>query len=167
MEIRRSYDCLISTMGFSILVRRNLYIEPGSCFPVHHFFNVLHGMLELTACHVTWKPGKFNETHLWNSWDDCRLFNMWHACGNSFFDIDYDPLNVLILLIMWQALIPWSDHVIVIHYNTVDCSPSNLWSNWLVLPLAILNMNDKHSPSVWNYLDVGPVDKVLENKCKI
>ena len=30
MEIRRSYDRLISTMGFPILIRRHLYIEPGS-----------------------------------------------------------------------------------------------------------------------------------------
>ena len=29
MEIRRSYDHLISTMGFPILVRQNLYIESG------------------------------------------------------------------------------------------------------------------------------------------
>ena len=30
MEIRRSYDRLISTMGFPILVRRHLYIESGT-----------------------------------------------------------------------------------------------------------------------------------------
>ena len=29
VEIRRSYDCLISTMGFPILARRCLYIESG------------------------------------------------------------------------------------------------------------------------------------------
>ena len=29
MEIRRSYDRLISTMGFPLLVRRHLYIESG------------------------------------------------------------------------------------------------------------------------------------------
>ena len=34
MEIRRSYDRLISTMGFPILVRWHLYIESGPCkFP--------------------------------------------------------------------------------------------------------------------------------------
>ena len=33
MEIRRSYDRLISTMGFPILVRRHLYIELGPCTP--------------------------------------------------------------------------------------------------------------------------------------
>ena len=31
VEIRRSYDRLISTMGFPILVRRHLYIESGPC----------------------------------------------------------------------------------------------------------------------------------------
>ena len=31
VEIRRSYDRLISTMGFPILVRRHLYIEAGPC----------------------------------------------------------------------------------------------------------------------------------------
>ena len=31
MEIRQSYDCLISTMGFPILVRWHLYIESGPC----------------------------------------------------------------------------------------------------------------------------------------
>ena len=29
MEIRRTYDRLISTMGFPILIRRHLYIESG------------------------------------------------------------------------------------------------------------------------------------------
>ena len=32
MEIRRSYDRLISTMGFPILVRWHLYIESGPCY---------------------------------------------------------------------------------------------------------------------------------------
>ena len=32
MEIRRSYDCLISTIGFPILVR-HLYIELGPSVP--------------------------------------------------------------------------------------------------------------------------------------
>ena len=31
MEIRRSYERLISTMGFPTLVRRHLYIESGPC----------------------------------------------------------------------------------------------------------------------------------------
>ena len=31
VEIRRSYDRLISTMGFPILIRRHLYIESGPC----------------------------------------------------------------------------------------------------------------------------------------
>ena len=30
VEIRRSYDCFITTLGFPILVRQNLYIESGS-----------------------------------------------------------------------------------------------------------------------------------------
>ena len=40
VEIRRSYDRLISTMGFPILVRKHLYIESGprSC-PVYIFHN--------------------------------------------------------------------------------------------------------------------------------
>ena len=33
MEIRRSYDRLISTMGFPILVGRHLYIESGPWWP--------------------------------------------------------------------------------------------------------------------------------------
>ena len=32
VEIRRSFDCLISTMGFTILVRWHLYIESGPWF---------------------------------------------------------------------------------------------------------------------------------------
>ena len=35
MEIRRSYDCLISTMGFPTLIRRHLYIESGPRFPMN------------------------------------------------------------------------------------------------------------------------------------
>ena len=37
VEIRRSYDCLISTMGFPIPVRRHLYIESGPWS--HHICN--------------------------------------------------------------------------------------------------------------------------------
>ena len=33
VEIRRSYDCLIPTMGFPILLRCHVYIEPGPRFP--------------------------------------------------------------------------------------------------------------------------------------
>ena len=44
-EIRRSYDRLISTMGFPILVRRHLYIESGTwlsfdSIPPHDFIVV-------------------------------------------------------------------------------------------------------------------------------
>ena len=35
MELRRSYDRLISTMGFPILVRRHLYIESGPWLPAY------------------------------------------------------------------------------------------------------------------------------------
>ena len=35
VEIRRSYDCLISTMGFPILVRRHLSIESGLRCHIH------------------------------------------------------------------------------------------------------------------------------------
>ena len=36
MEIRQSYDCLISTMGFHILVRCHLCIEWGPCIHIHY-----------------------------------------------------------------------------------------------------------------------------------
>ena len=36
VEIRRSYDRLISTMGFLILVRRHLYIESGPRYYPNH-----------------------------------------------------------------------------------------------------------------------------------
>ena len=44
VEIRRSYDCLISTMGFPILVRWHLYIESGPCmvFVFDIYARVLH-----------------------------------------------------------------------------------------------------------------------------
>ena len=50
VEIRRSYDRLISTMGFPILVRRHLYIESGpgenintfSLLPFIHFISFVN-----------------------------------------------------------------------------------------------------------------------------
>ena len=41
MEIRRSYDRLISTMGFPILVRWHLYIESGPCRPMFLSLNMM------------------------------------------------------------------------------------------------------------------------------
>ena len=49
VEIRRSYDRLISTMGFAILVRWHLYIESGPwCFLIlncmmHHQLHIVAG----------------------------------------------------------------------------------------------------------------------------
>ena len=50
MEIRRSYDRLISTVGFPILVRRHLYIEPGPCC-----IFVMGGLIDLE-----WKGSNMN-----------------------------------------------------------------------------------------------------------
>ena len=40
MEIRRSYDRLISTMGFPILVRQHLYTESGPRYPKMIFMGI-------------------------------------------------------------------------------------------------------------------------------
>ena len=47
-EIRRSYDRLISTMGFPILVRCHLYIEPGPSAMVYRCCYVVAGVASLT-----------------------------------------------------------------------------------------------------------------------
>ena len=50
MEIRRSYDPLISTMGFPILIRRHLYIESGPWTPVCPCWHILVRV----ATNTTW-----------------------------------------------------------------------------------------------------------------
>ena len=54
MEIRRSYDRLISTMGFPILVRCHLYIESG---PRAHFLSLARSKLRL--CLANHRAGYF------------------------------------------------------------------------------------------------------------
>ena len=53
MEIRRSYDRLISTMGFPILVRQHLYIEPG---PRQLFLLSLIALQAVDERSSTWQP---------------------------------------------------------------------------------------------------------------
>ena len=46
VEIRRSYDCLISTMVFPVLIRLHLYIESGPCMQlllIHLHFDPKEG----------------------------------------------------------------------------------------------------------------------------
>ena len=64
MEIRGSYDPLISTMGFPMLVRRHLYIESG---PRASQNTTVHGLLiwaVLSACSREWPPESFLINHL-------------------------------------------------------------------------------------------------------
>ena len=49
VEIRRSYDSLISTMGFPILVRRYRYIESGILYCGWY----LHGIRNGIGCDTT------------------------------------------------------------------------------------------------------------------
>ena len=57
MEIRRSYDRLISTMEFPILVRCHLYIESGPSWKLimGPVFNSLWPS-DAMSCHTTWSP---------------------------------------------------------------------------------------------------------------
>ena len=59
MEIRRSYDHLVSTMGFPILARRYLYIESGPCLLQHNL--IVHFSFSTVLwhrhCHIRWCLG--------------------------------------------------------------------------------------------------------------
>ena len=50
LEIRRSYDRLISTLGFPLLVRWHLYIESGSCTFLPYY--MCGSVLSLDATYV-------------------------------------------------------------------------------------------------------------------
>ena len=73
MEIRRSYDRLISTMGFPILVRRHLYIESRPLVTWGLFYK--HGLTLIS----TWKgnrlPSKVwdNITHPYPNFNGCTV----------------------------------------------------------------------------------------------
>ena len=53
MEIRRSYDRLISTMGFPILVRWHLYIKSGPLSPVLSTLVLLTGRPAANECRLS------------------------------------------------------------------------------------------------------------------
>ena len=74
MEIRRSYDRLISTMGFPILARRHLYIESGPSWPD----SVVHGYW---VCHwpmaYLWFSQTLKSIWIWLlSWKVLDFFNL-------------------------------------------------------------------------------------------
>ena len=53
VEIRRSHDRLISTMGFPILVRKHLYIESGPC--MWQIFSAYHLIHPPTKRNLSWR----------------------------------------------------------------------------------------------------------------
>ena len=55
MEIRRSYDRLISTMGFPILVRWHLYIESGPWFLCNWWVLLLTAIMPNAQWLLLWK----------------------------------------------------------------------------------------------------------------
>ena len=63
MEIRRSYDRLISTMVFPILVRQHLYIESGprsSSYRLPRCHGPLTRYVKLQVAHAPGMPGTFS-----------------------------------------------------------------------------------------------------------
>ena len=112
VEIRRSYDHLISTMGFPILVRWHFYIESGpstwnllvfdlqmaSCILVN--INSGNDLLPVQCQGITWTTDKlYSNEHLWTKFSGnlikmywiywrkctlkCFLQNDNHFVGNS------------------------------------------------------------------------------------
>ena len=66
MEIRRSLDRLISTMGFPILVRWQLYIESG---PRTWFYNDWLHLLVHATKRSNWMPDQWKVVIKWNIMD--------------------------------------------------------------------------------------------------
>ena len=82
MEIIRSYDRLISTMGFPILVRWHLYIESGPWLPNYYPFDRSASLMPLIKVQpVLWR---FDITCgvLWtNYWTSYRWYISLHITG--------------------------------------------------------------------------------------
>ena len=75
MEVRRSYDRLISTMGFPILVRWHLYIESGPC--------------TYMGFAMPWPFGHCKDTRFWLveanlPWPTCSEVAVWSALNQIF-----------------------------------------------------------------------------------
>ena len=62
MPLWRSYDCLISTMGFPILVRQHLYIESGPRSSAAMVLTKLAQNIQVTV------PEGWQVTVLWTKW---------------------------------------------------------------------------------------------------
>ena len=76
VEIRRSFDRLISTMGFPILVRRHLYIESGPRFSVSQLPLPHKPLVNNSYCQRMWNgASRYLGNHAMTALQvPCRLF---------------------------------------------------------------------------------------------
>ena len=78
VEIRRSYDRLISTMGFPVLVRWHLYIESGPSSGIECLLHCKHR--ELPWCQLSrhWRHYGLSQRQLCDHWQHvgCRWDNL-------------------------------------------------------------------------------------------
>ena len=102
MEIRRSYDRLISTMGFPILVRWHLYIESGpwSVIPEHASANDMAPIL--ATSHKQAQYGLHRQMYIkhtlstYSLWVWCwTVSNVIRSCQSVFLFIVYSSWNTL------------------------------------------------------------------------
>ena len=81
VEIRRSYDRLISTMGFSILVRWHLYIESGPRCPMADLVHTwLIWVFSLHSALTLWgrdEMAPILQTTLSNAFSSMKKFEFW------------------------------------------------------------------------------------------
>ena len=116
MEIRRSYDRLISTMGFPILVRRHLYIESGPCSPVLSpaqrimimYMNV-HPILDTTkSCLTHWSSVTIYASVNLVSIDSINGLLPDKICINILDKDSWNPLKIPLFMIITKIITIWS-----------------------------------------------------------
>ena len=118
MEIRRSYDCLISTMGFPILVRWYLYIESGPRVPsqiLRQKYHLLHLHLLPTPTQHHPLPSTTNN----ELWAYCLVHTAPYQFGRG---SELLPLDKIVVILLVKISNVFSDE------NTCTLNSSNISS---------------------------------------
>ena len=113
MEIRRSYDRLISTMGFPILVRRHLYIESGPRLSAHNLPVVPSSVVALTQAaytHLTNTPG--------------IIFINWCICDVHQLIFSLYVLCILCRINYFEVEVSYPTCILSYHKNEVNICPN-------------------------------------------
>ena len=131
MEIRRSYDRLISTMGFPILVRQHLYIEsgprdPGQYQPDATGIGQIHWPGSGTSWHVCRFRTKERQTYRLHRRQTAQMQHALHFLLTSRHRRPID-FEIVVLVLVLIDFLKWTPNVAVINLVALVVFLLRLW----------------------------------------